>query len=159
MMAGEIMAEKGNDNWIPIYLNRVLNAHQSEKNILYKEMNDTKKGKRYNRKTPEHAPEPTYVNSGISISGYFLYKKLLTTQCSIYSRNSWNSVIGYKDAWVYYEGRDSEEHETDYVMHEYTLATRFGWNHSEKTWKQIIVTLRMNLIVEESMHLLGEGEV
>lgn len=46
MMAGEIMAEKGNDNWIPIYLNRVLNAHQSEKNILYKEMNDTKKGKR-----------------------------------------------------------------------------------------------------------------
>lgn len=23
----------------------------------------------YNRKTPEHAPEPTYVNSGISISG------------------------------------------------------------------------------------------
>ncbi|KAI3837775.1 hypothetical protein MKX03_029030 [Papaver bracteatum] len=81
---------------------------------------------------------------------------LLTTHCSIYSRNSPNSVIGYKDAWIYYQGRDSEEHdETDYVMHEYTL------NHPElDEWILcgIYKKEKMNLIVDEETAIFDNVE-
>ncbi|KAI3837777.1 hypothetical protein MKX03_029032 [Papaver bracteatum] len=84
---------------------------------------------------------------------------LLTTHCSIYSRNSLNSVIGYKDAWIYYQGRDSEEHdETDYVMHEYTLAT---WNRPElDEWILcgIYKKEKMNLIVDEETAIFDNVE-
>ncbi|KAI3837909.1 hypothetical protein MKX03_019424 [Papaver bracteatum] len=83
---------------------------------------------------------------------------LLTTHSSIYSRNSSNSVIGYKDAWVYYEGRDSEAQETDYVMQEFTMATRSGWNHSELDEWILCGIYKKEKMVDEEMHFEEDVE-
>ncbi|RZC83425.1 hypothetical protein C5167_046212 [Papaver somniferum] len=94
--------------------------------------------------------DTNFVDKKVRAAGQGFW--LLTGRSSIYLHNNSNSVIGYKHAWVYYEVRDSEKHETDYVMHEYTLATRSGWNHFElDEWIlcEIYKNEKMELIVDE----------
>ncbi|XP_026417375.1 NAC domain-containing protein 72-like [Papaver somniferum] len=94
--------------------------------------------------------DTNFADKKVRVAGQGFW--LLTGRSSLYSHNNSNSVIGYKHAWVYYEGLESEKHETDYVMHEYTLATRSGWNHSElDEWIlcEIYKNEKMELIVDE----------
>ncbi|KAI3990048.1 hypothetical protein MKX01_013534 [Papaver californicum] len=86
--------------------------------------------------------DTNFIDNKFRVAGQGFW--LLTTHSSIYSTDSSNSVIGYKDAWVYYEGRDSEEYETDYVMQEYTMATPSGWNHSELDHEWILCGIYKN---------------
>ncbi|KAI3834134.1 hypothetical protein MKX03_018089 [Papaver bracteatum] len=88
----------------------------------------------FTRKYPDKDCKDAHCSVGGKVANFSVGKAhvacqgfwLLTTHCSIYSHNSSNSVFGYTKTlgFFFYEGRDSEEHETDYVLQEYTMVLR-----------------------------------